>query len=95
MKGRYESHSVPADDRRQRALSGELNGYYDEVIAAVSGLANVFLLGPGEAKEELHRRLGKMRVAEGVVTTAVADKMSDREIIAKVREHFGRGAARR
>jgi len=36
LKGRYESLQVPADDSRQRALTGELNIYYDAVIAALS-----------------------------------------------------------
>lgn len=57
LKGRYETPSVPADDRRQRALTGELNIYYDAVISTVRGYANVFLFGPGEAKNELHKRV--------------------------------------
>jgi hypothetical protein len=94
LKGRYEAHSVPADDRRQRALTGELNVYYDAVIAAVRGYENVFIFGPGEAKDELHRRLVEAKVGESVAAVEAADKMTDREVIAKVREHFGRGAQR-
>ena len=37
LKGRYESRQVPADDSRQRALTGELNIYYDAVVAALRG----------------------------------------------------------
>jgi hypothetical protein len=94
LQGRYEAHSVPADDSRQRALTGQLNDYYDSVIAAVRGYDNLFLLGPGEAKGELHRRLVKMRVGEHVTAVEAADKMTDREIVAKVREHFRLGAMR-
>jgi hypothetical protein len=94
LKGRYEAHSVPADDRRQRALTGELDVYYDAVIAALHGCVSVFLFGPGEAKKELHTRLVKAQVGKSVTAVETADKMTDREIIAKVREHFGRGAAR-
>jgi len=35
LKGRYESVDVPADDRRQRSLTGSLNIYYDAVIASI------------------------------------------------------------
>ncbi len=94
LKGRNESQGVPADDSRQRALTGALNAYYDGVIAAIRGYDNVFLFGPGEAKGELHRRLEKMQVGEHVTAVDAADKMTDREIIAKVREHFGLGAWR-
>jgi len=34
LKGRYESAQVPPNNIRQRALAGELNTYYDAVIAA-------------------------------------------------------------
>jgi hypothetical protein len=34
LHGSYESLQVPADDKRQRAYTGALNGFYDEVIAA-------------------------------------------------------------
>jgi hypothetical protein len=94
LKGRYEAHSVPADDRRQRALTGELNVYYDAVISTIRGYANLLLFGPGEAKNELHKRVVQMQVGESVTAVEAADKMTDREIIAKVREHFGVGAVR-
>src|SRR5277367_1485458 len=35
LKGPYEARQVPSDDRRQRALTGELNHYYDAIIAAM------------------------------------------------------------
>jgi hypothetical protein len=89
LKGRYEAHRVPADDSRQRALTGELNIYYDAVISTIRGYANVLLFGPGEAKNELHKRVVQMKVGESVTAVEAADKMTDREIIAKVREYFG------
>ena len=94
LRGRYEAHSVPADDTRQRALTGELNTYYDAVIARVRGVAHVLLFGPGEAKGELNRRFVKMKVGDHITAVEAADKMTDREIVAKVREHFGVAAVR-
>src|ERR1700686_1565737 len=55
LKGPYEARQVPADDNRQRALSGELNIYYDAVIAALRDFENLLLFGPGEAKGELQK----------------------------------------
>jgi hypothetical protein len=94
MKGAYEARQVPADDSRQRALTGELNIYYDAVIAGLRDYGSLFLLGPGEAKTELQFRLIKSKLGARVVAVETADKMSDRQIVAKVRTHFG-GAARR
>jgi hypothetical protein len=94
MQGSYESHQVPADDSRQRALTGELNGYYDAVIAAIRGYSPVLLFGPGEAKGELHKRLVKKKLGDAVADVQTTDKLTNPQIIAKVRAYFGDSAPR-
>ena len=94
LKGRYEPHQVPADDSRQRALTGELNIYYDDVIAALRDCENLLLFGPGEAKGELHKRLAKAKLGPRVVAVETEDKMTDPQIIAKVHAYFGVSAPR-
>jgi hypothetical protein len=88
LRGRYESLQVPADDSRQRALTGELNIYYDAVIAALRNSESLVIFGPGEAKGELKKRLAKSGLAGRIAAVETADKMSDRQIAAKVREYF-------
>jgi len=94
MKGPYEALQVPADDSRQRELTGELNMYYDAVIAVMRNYANLLLFGPGEAKGELNARLTKLKLGARVVAVDTEDKMTDRQIIAKVRTRFGVAAPR-
>jgi hypothetical protein len=94
MKGAYEARQVPADDSRQRALTGELNIYYDKVIAGLRDYRRLFLLGPGEAKTELRSRLIKSKLGTRVEAVETADKMTDRQLIAKVHTHFGAAAPR-
>jgi hypothetical protein len=94
MKGAYEARQVPADDRRQRALTGELNSYYDAVIVALHGYGKLLLFGPGEAKSELHSRLAQHDQVGRVVLVETEDKMTDRQIVGKVKAHFGVAAAR-
>jgi len=94
MKGRAEPLQVPADDSRQRALTAEFNVYYDAVIAALRDFARVLLLGPGEAKGELHARFVKMKLDGRIAAIETEDKMTEPEIVAKVREHFGDSAPR-
>jgi hypothetical protein len=94
LKGSYEAHQVPADNSRQRALTGKLNVYYDTVIAALHDCENVLLFGPGEAKGELHKRLLKGELGSRVAAVETEDKMTDPQIIAKVRAHFGISAPR-
>ena len=88
MRGAYEAQQVPADDRRQRALTGELNVYYDAVIEALHDYDKFLVLGPGEAKGELHARLLKKKLGGRVSDILAADQMTDRQIIAKIQAYF-------
>ena len=88
LKGRYESEQVPADDKRQRTFTGQLNIYYDAVIASMRDAESVLIFGPGEAKGELKERLEKSSFGGRIVGIETADKMTNRQIAAKVRRHF-------
>lgn len=93
FKGPYEARQVPADDRRQRALTGELDVYYDAVIAAIRDCDSLLIFGPGEAKVELHKRLLRAKLGGRVAAVQTEDKMTERQVVAKLRTHFGLGAA--
>jgi stalled ribosome rescue protein Dom34 len=86
----YESQKVPADDSRERELTGQLHRFYDEVIAVISDAESVLIFGPGEAKGELRKRLERRKLDVRIVAVETVDKMTDRQIAAKVREHFPR-----
>jgi hypothetical protein len=88
LKGPYEPRQVPADDKRQRALTGDLNRYYDAIIAALGNAQALLIFGPGEAKGELKRRLESQGLGSRVAAIETADKMTDRQIGAKVRQYF-------
>ena len=69
-------------------MTGQLNTYYDAVIAAVRAAESILIFGPGEAKGELKERLEKHHLAGRIVGFETVDKMTDRQIAAKVRRHF-------
>jgi hypothetical protein len=46
------------------------------------------LFGPGEAKGELEKHLAAKGLGGRVVGFETVDKMTDRQIAAKVRQHF-------
>jgi hypothetical protein len=62
--------------------------YYDAVIASLRGAESILIFGPGEAKVELRQRLRKDKHQGRIVEIETEDKMTDRQIEAKVREHF-------
>ena len=80
--------SVPADDSRQRELKERLNRYYDEVIASLLNAKEILLMGPGEAKGELKKRIERHSLNGRTIDVETVDKMTDGQIVAKVREHF-------
>jgi len=88
LEGSYDPQQVPADDSRQRRLTGQLNIYYDAVIACIRDAESILIFGPGEAKGELGRRLKKNNLDGRIVGMETVDKMTDRQIAAKVRQHF-------
>ena len=88
LHGSYEAAQVPPDDRRQRALTGELNVYYEAVIASLRDVERFLVCGPGEAKGELVKRLQKHKLDGRVAAVQAADKMTDRQLVAHVREFY-------
>lgn len=84
----YEAQLVPADDRRQNAFTEHLNDYYDEVIACIHDADSVLILGPGEAKGELKKRMDEHKSEKRIIEVETADKMTGPQIAAKVRAYF-------
>lgn len=83
---KHESLQVPADDVKDRKFAQQLNAYYDEVIAVVHEAESLMIFGPGEAKGEFKKRLESKKPSGRTVTVETADKMTDRQIAAKVRQ---------
>ena len=86
-----ESHGTReggAEDTRERHFEGQLTKYYDEVIACIRDAEAILIIGPGEAKGELKARLEHDGLGAHIVGVETVDKMTDRQIATKVREHF-------
>lgn len=67
-----------------------LDRYYDEVIARLGQPEALFIFGPGEAKLQLKERLKRSKLlSERIVGIETSDKLTDRQIMAKVKEHYG------
>jgi hypothetical protein len=88
LKGSYEAVQMPADDRLQNILTEHLKIYYDAVIDCFDDPGSIFIFGPGEAKNELEQRFKAKHLGRHVVGIETADRMTDPQITAKVRQHF-------
>lgn len=92
---RQSGVSKPADDIRQRELTGQLNLFYDEVVSCIRDAESILILGPGEAKGELRKRLEKDNLSRRIVGIKTSDKMTDKQIVAVVRGHFNQKGQQR
>jgi hypothetical protein len=79
---------VSSEDQRDRKFGNDLNQYYDAVIAAIRDAESILVFGPGEAKGELEKRLEHAGLKHHLFPAETVDKMTDRQIAAKVRERF-------
>jgi hypothetical protein len=84
----YPAQLVPADDSQQRGLTGHLDKYYDEVISHLRDAELIAIFGPGEAKGELVKRIERNKLSARIVGVETVDKMTDRQIAAKVRMYL-------
>jgi len=76
------------EDIRDRRFTNHLNKYYDEVITCIGNATSVLIFGPGEAKVELKNRIESDKIKNCTVEIETADKMTDNQIEAKVRNYF-------
>jgi stalled ribosome rescue protein Dom34 len=88
--GSHGSREGTGEDTRERHFEGQLKSYYDEVIESIRDAETILIFGPGEAKGELKARLEHDGLGARITGVETADKMTDRQIAAKVREHLAR-----
>lgn len=77
-----------SEDGRDRRFDNHLNRYYDEVSLFLRDATTVLIMGPGEAKVELQKRLEGHGLRDRIVTVEAADKMTEEQVAASVRQHF-------
>jgi hypothetical protein len=77
-----------AEDVSDRRYGNHLHGYYDGVVSLLRNADSIWILGPGEAKAELKKCLEEKELGERIVGVETAGKMTDRQIVAKVQDHY-------
>ena len=97
-----ETKLVTSDTEMQQRQSGaatqvvdnrkaELSDFFDDVISCIRAAEEILIFGPGEAKDELRKRLEKDYLGRRIVGVEASDQMTDLQTVAKVRKHFLNG----
>ena len=76
------------EDTRDRRFANHLDQFYQAVIERIRAAEAILIFGPGEAKGELAKRLEGENLTGRIVGIETVDKMTDRQIAARLREHF-------
>ncbi len=84
----YSAQYQQGDDQLDNKFNLHLNKFYDKVIAQIRDAGSILIIGPGEAKAELKKRLTHGKVHAQIIGIESADKMTERQIAAKVRRRF-------
>ena len=89
----YPTSDGPQEGRGEKKYEERygqhLDRYYDEVISQLGQPEALFIFGPGEAKLQLKERLSRSKaLSEEVVDLETTDKLTDPQIVAKVKEHY-------
>ena len=84
----YKPGEFIAEDTVQRKVENDRQNYYDDVIKTIRGAKGLLVLGPAEAKGEFIKRFRSKKLDGVTVDVKTADKMTDRQIAAKVGLHF-------
>lgn len=87
-KHKYTPNDFVAEDTLERKLMSHLKNFYDEIIACVHDAGAILVVGPGEAKGEFIKRLKSKKLRGRIVEFETSDKMTQRQLAAKVGLHF-------
>ncbi len=87
-KTAYSAQYNQGDDQLDKQYLLQLNKYYEKVIGLVRNAAHILIFGPGEAKVELRNRMGRLKGAGWSLQVETADRMTERQIVARVRQYF-------
>jgi len=80
------------EDQRDMRFAGHLHKYYEKIVSRIRDADAILILGPGEAKGELKTCLEGEALGGRIVGIETVDKMTVRQIAAKVRQHFPDGS---
>ena len=84
----HSGRDYKSEDQQDRRFMGHLVRFYDEVISFIRDAESILILGPGEAKGELKKRMESKGLQERIAGVETVDKMTDPQIAVKVRQYF-------
>lgn len=87
LQGSYSPLQIPANYIPQTIFQERINIYYDEVIASICDANSILIFGSNTAKDELKYRLEMNKLGDRIIGVETVDRMTERQISAKILQH--------
>ncbi|KPK30736.1 MAG: hypothetical protein AMK69_02625 [Nitrospira bacterium SG8_3] len=85
----YGPQDVASERKKEERHKHQLRRYYEKIIGALGDSKQILIFGPGEAKIELEKEMKRSKeLGSRIVSVDPADKMTEKQIAAKVRDFF-------
>jgi hypothetical protein len=85
----YGPQDVASEKKIEERRKHQLRRYYEKVISEVGDARKILLFGPGEVKISFEKEMKKSKnLSAKIVSVEPADKMTEKQIVAKVRKFF-------
>jgi len=85
----FGPQDISVDSKQEDRIKSQLRKYFKEILHRINDADKILIFGPGEAKIELNKEIEKSKsLAAKVKKIEAADKMTDKQIAAKVRNFF-------
>ena len=81
---------APYVSQQDKRLNVHLIKYYGKVVGAIRHADSIVMFGPGEAKNELRKKLENQGLGDRIVAVETTNSMTTGQLVAKVREHIER-----
>jgi len=85
----YGPKEIASERKREDKYKRHLSHYYQKLVTMIQDADEILIFGPGEAKVEFNKEIAKSKgLAEKVKGIEPADKMTENQIKAKVKEFY-------
>lgn len=88
LRGAFERIKFANDINRKRNFMQHLGVYIDSVIACIKDADSILILGPGEAKNELKRRMEESKLGDKISGIEATGLMTNGQRKSKIRNFF-------
>ena len=85
----YGPQEISVDSKAEDRFKLHIRQYYKQIMLRLRDADRILIFGPGEAKIELKKEIAKSKdLADRIKKIETADKMTKRQIAAKVKTFF-------